>query len=293
MIDFDYFTGLHGIIASLLFLIAIFAWQTSNKEDTRLNRLVSLVFFIGFIFIIRQLSLSQNSPELRWAYNIGLVVVSFLIAAVSLNAYRKSRAERLLTLKEIVNINLENPLKNEINREVIRPEIQRLESLRKESGQKEKQLAKIREILDEREDKLNDLKEELEEKREALEKEQKEFEQTKANHQKEKNGINELESRLNNEREDINKRLIAIEENESKLKDEKKMFDSIKRNFSGKEKEYQMIGLNKINLEDEKRRLDVLKEELKAKERLMLNKEEKLIDWEYDLRIKEKRQNAG
>ena len=293
MIDFDYFTGLHGIIASLFFLIAIFVWQTSNKEDTGLNRLIYLVFFIGFIFIIRQLSLSQNSPELRWAYNIGLVVVSFLIAAVSLNVYRKSRAERLVTLKEVVNINLENPLKDEINREVIRPEIQKLESLRKELGQKEKQLAKLRDVLDEREDKLNDLKEELEEKSEALKNEQKEFEQMKANHQKEKNGLNELESMLNNEREDIKKRLIAIEENESRLKEETKKFDDIKRNFSGKEKENQMIELNKINLEDKKRRLDILKEELKAKETLIKNKEEKLIGWEYDLRIKEKQQNAG
>ncbi len=263
--DFTIIFYISGFCVAALFTIATIIWWKINNENPTLYKCrhaLNYILLIAFIFMVRAFRIIPDPQSIR------LMLQHLLLALVALGfffeikrIYKKNLIKRKKELEQVINLDVENPLKDELSREVIKPELKKLEGLRNLIQNENKILEQKKAKLEKWEDKLEDLNNELTLEKRKLIQLNKEL---KAKEKELKNMDVSLENRkrkVEQKEKNYRKKEDKLKKKRDEIKKISSMIEDEKRNIEKKIKKLKLI---EADIKDQKE--DIKREQKKLKE---------------------------
>jgi len=247
--DFKILVYIQRFIVVAVFTAATIIWYNINNERPTLYKCrhaVKFILMMTFILVIKAFSILPD-PQ-----NIRLLLQHLLTTVIAIGFFfeiKKVYKKNILRRKKEIEQVVENPVKKEVHKEIIRPELKRLGGLRKLILTENEKLEKKKENLEEWEDKLGDLKDDLEIEKEKLkdlnkeiklkekelqkmdehlqtrhkkvEKKEKNYGKKELKLKEKLNEIKEVNQKIEEERKDIDKKVDTMKLLEEDIKDKK------------------------------------------------------------------------
>ncbi|MBL7100936.1 MAG: hypothetical protein ISS23_03220 [Nanoarchaeota archaeon] len=261
--DFKILLYIQGFIVAIIFTIAIVLWYRINNENPTLYKCRHAINFILMLALVLVIKAFRIMPD---PHSIRLILQHFLTTAIAIGfffeikkAYKKNWSRRKKELDQIMNLDVENPIKEELNREVIKPELKRLGGLRKLIQEENEKLEKKKEKLEEWDDKLGDLKDDLEIEKEKLTKLRKELKFRE-------NELKDSEESLGTKEKKLEKKEKTHKKREQKLKEKRNEIQQINKKIEEEEKD----------IDKKMKTMKLLEEDVNDKKEDMVREQKKL-----------------
>lgn len=263
--DFNILLQVQGFVIVAIFTIAVILWyRVSNENPTlyKCRHAINFILMITFILVIKAFSVLPDPQNIRY------LLQHFLTAIVALGfffeikkVYKKNILRRKKELDQIMNLDVENPVKKELNREIIKPELKRLAGLRKLIIDENDALEKKKEKLEKWEDKLGDLRDDLELEKNRLTDSNKEL----RDREKE---LKNLEKELSERKEKVEKKEQTYGKREQKLVEKREEIKKVNQQIEEEKKDIEKtVNTMKLLEEDIKdKKSDIVEEQKKLEE---------------------------
>ena len=250
----------HVVVSGLLFagtLGLFIRLLRQGRMEIPYASILRACVLLGFPFVLYSLPtfpFQASIVRLTFAGLSGGLFVALLLTSSRL------RQQRLATLRQVVDGRADNPLVEEIKRDVIRPEIQRLEKMRGQAQKEKELLAQKEDSLEQLEDALQDLKEDLAEKETALKALQAELEAKEAMLRRKEGDLVDLElsldrkaKKVDDAQEKARERKAELRLREDRVEEERDVVDVLRRKL---DREWAQIRQREEELDRERK--DVL-----------------------------------
>jgi len=257
-----------GFIVIIIFTAAVLIWRNINNENPTLYKCrhaINFILMITLVLVIKGLSILPDPGNIRILFQHALTaIISFGFFIEAKKVYKKSFLRRKKELEQVVNLDVENPIKEEINREIIKPELKKLDKLKKDIFDENQKLNRRKEKLEKWNDKLSDLKYELKGEKEnllqlkrdldfkqkeiksleeSLDKKEKTVGKKEADYGKKeqklkqkRNELKEIKQHIKEERDDIDRKIKTMDLLEKDIKDKKNDLKRRERLIGGMKK---------------------------------------------------------